>query len=123
MKVMAIGNLQPLTEAQWVQQVPAEIPPALRLYLEARMEQFWHRAANTGVIFVINVSSADEADCLLKTLPLRVAALRTFDLMPVGPQTPLGQLLHTSPGLRVQAGSNTLTVISEPQFDQVRLQK
>ena len=41
----------------------------------------------------MNVASVDEADKLLKALPLDRANLLTFDLMPIGPLLPLGMLM------------------------------
>ena len=57
------------------------------------MEQFWMRDKEAGLIFLMNVDSADEADRLLKALPLVQANLLTFDLMPIGPLMPLGILI------------------------------
>jgi hypothetical protein len=45
------------------------------------------------VIFLMSVESVDEADRLLKALPLGGDNLLTFDLMPVGPLLPLGMLM------------------------------
>jgi hypothetical protein len=58
-----------------------------------QMEQFWLREKEVGVIFLMSVDSVDEADRLLKSLPLGQANLLTFDLMPVGPLLPLGMLM------------------------------
>ena len=57
------------------------------------MEQFWLREKEAGVIFLMNVESVDEADKLLKALPLSEANLLTFDLMLIGPLLPLGMLM------------------------------
>lgn len=96
MKVMAIGTLKPLTPEQRKQYLPAEVPATLKLYLEDKMEQFWLRDKEAGVIFLMNVGSVDEADRLLKALPLGKANLLTFDLMPIGPLLPLGVLLSSA---------------------------
>jgi len=42
----------------------------------------------------MSVDSVDEADRLLKALPLGQDGLLTFDLMPVGPLLPLGMLMQ-----------------------------
>jgi hypothetical protein len=93
MKVMAIGTLKPLTQEQRQKYLPAEVPATLKLYLEGKMEQFWLRDKEAGVIFLMTVESVAEADALLKALPLGQANLLTFDLMPIGPLTPLGMLI------------------------------
>jgi hypothetical protein len=93
MKVMAIGTLKPLTPEQEKTYLPKEVPATLRLYLEGKMEQFWLRDGNAGVIFLMTVDSVSEADALLKGLPLGQANLLTFELMPIGPLSPLGMLI------------------------------
>jgi hypothetical protein len=60
------------------------------------MEQFWLRDQMKAVIFLMNVDSVDEADKLLKSLPLGRDNLLTFDLMPVGPLTPLSVLMNAA---------------------------
>src|SRR5262249_11280527 len=70
MKVMAIGTLKPLTPEQRQKYLPAEVPATLQLYLDGKMEQFWLQDNGAGVIFLMSVDSVDEADRLLKALPL-----------------------------------------------------
>lgn len=89
MKVMAIGTLKPLTPEQRQMYLPKEVPATLQLYLDGKMEQFWLRDNQAGVIFLMTVDSVEEADGLLKALPLGRANLLTFELMPIGPLTPL----------------------------------
>jgi hypothetical protein len=93
MKVMAIGTLKPLTPEQRQMYLPKEVPATLKLYVEGKMEQFWLRENEAGVIFLMTVDSVEEADALLKALPLGQANLLTFELMPIGPLTPLGMLI------------------------------
>jgi hypothetical protein len=93
MKVMAVGTLKPLSQEQRQQYLPKEVPATLQLYLDGKMEQFWLRDKEAGVIFLMSVESVDEADRLLKALPLGQATLLTFDLMQIGPLLPLGMLM------------------------------
>jgi len=93
MKVMAIGTLKPLSDEQSRRYLPREVPATLQLYLDGKMDQFWMRDKAEGLIFLMNADSVDEADRLLKALPLRRADLLTFDLMPIGPLLPLGLLM------------------------------
>ena len=93
MKVMAIGTLKPLTPEQRAMYLPKEVPATLQIYLDGKMEQFWLRDKEAGVIFLMTVESVDEADRLLKGLPLGQANLLTFELMPIGPLLPLGMLM------------------------------
>ncbi|SDR30016.1 hypothetical protein SAMN05443245_4393 [Paraburkholderia fungorum] len=96
MKVMAIGTLKPLSPEQQQTYMPSEVPATLQLYLEGKMEQFWLQDQKKGVIFLMNVNSVDEADQLLKNLPLGRANLLTFDLLPIGPLLPLGLLMKAA---------------------------
>ena len=93
MKVMAIGTLKPLTPEQRKIYLPKEVPATLQIYLDGKMEQFWLRDNDAGVIFLMIVDTVEEADALLKALPLGQANLLTFDLMPIGPLSPLGMLI------------------------------
>ena len=93
MKVMAIGTLKPLSPEQRRRYLPAEVPATLQLYLDGKMEQFWLQDKETGVIFLMSVDSVEEADRLLKALPLGQADLLTFELLPIGPLLPLGMLM------------------------------
>jgi len=103
MKIMAIGTLKPLTPEQQRTHMPKEVPATLKLYLDGKMEQFWLRDNNAGVIFLMTVDSVKEADALLKAMPLGAANLLTFELMPVGPLTPLGMLMPHPAGSQAAA--------------------
>jgi hypothetical protein len=96
MKVMAIGTLKPLSPEQQQTYMPSEVPATLQLYLDGKMEQFWLRDQVKGVIFLMNVDSVDEADQLLKNLPLGRANLLSFELLPIGPLLPLGLLMKAA---------------------------
>jgi hypothetical protein len=93
MKVMAIGTLKPLTAEQQQTYMPKEVPATLQLYLDGKLEQFWLQDQMKGVIFLMNVDTVEEADRLLKNLPLGRDSLLTFDLLPIGPLMPLGMLM------------------------------
>jgi hypothetical protein len=58
---MAIGTLKPLTPEQQRTYMPTEVPATLKLYLDGKMEQFWLRDNNEGVIFLMTVDSIEEA--------------------------------------------------------------
>ncbi len=93
MKIMAVGTLKSLTPEQRQSYLPKEVPATLQLYLDGKMEQFWLRDQEKGVIFLMNVESVEEADKLLRAMPLGGSGLLTFELMPVGPLAPLGMLI------------------------------
>ena len=54
MKVMAIGTLKPLSPEQRQRYLPKEVPATLQLYLDGKMEQFWLRDKEEGVIFLMS---------------------------------------------------------------------
>src|SRR5271155_377704 len=103
LKIMAIGTLNSFTPEQQRTYMPTEVPATLKLYLDGKMEQFWLRDNNAGVIFLMTVDSVKEADALLKAMPLGAAGLLTFELMPVGPLTPLGMLMPHPAGSQAAA--------------------
>jgi hypothetical protein len=50
------------------------------------------------VVFLLNASSEDQAKQILSKLPLVQAGRMEFDLMPLGPLSPLRYLLGGTPG-------------------------
>jgi len=94
MKVIAIGSLvQTITPEQLQPIMPKEVPATLKHYLDGTVEQFWFRE-KAGPIFLMNVESLNQAKAELATLPLVVAGLMTYELMPVTPLRPLGLLIQ-----------------------------
>lgn len=94
MKIMAVGKLDTITPEQQKAHLPEEVPATLRLYLDGKIEQFWVRRDGKGVIFLMEVGSLDESQALLSALPLSRADIMTFDLIPVGPLSPLAMLIE-----------------------------
>jgi hypothetical protein len=70
-----------------------EVPDTVRLYLGGKIDQWYLRQDGKGVVFILNLSSAEEAHSMLEALPLGQAKLMTFELIPLGPLSPLGLLL------------------------------
>ncbi len=75
-----------------------EVRDTVRLYLAGKLDQWFVRRDQNGVVFLLNVSTVAEARTLLEKLPLGEAKLMEFDLIPLGPLTPLGLLLQESAG-------------------------
>jgi hypothetical protein len=94
MKVLAIGSITTLTDAQKQQYMPSEVPATLKLYLDGKIEQHWFRHDKPGVVFLMNVDSVEHAQTELQGLPLVAANIMTFELLTVGPLAPLGLLLQ-----------------------------
>jgi hypothetical protein len=94
MKIMVLYTVKaPFTPEQRKQHMPHEVPATLRHYLDGKIEQFWFREG-TGPIFLMNVDSIEEAKASMDTLPLVVAGLASYELMPVKPLLPLGLLIQ-----------------------------
>ena len=94
MKVFAIASIpQPISPEQLQQIMPKEVTATLKHYLEGKIEQFWFRE-KAGPIFFMDAESVEQAKAELDTLPLVVAKLMTYELMPVTPLKPLGLLIQ-----------------------------
>jgi hypothetical protein len=73
--------------------MPQEVSDTVRLYLGGKIDQWYVRKDKPGVVFLMNVTTPEEAHALLEKLPLGVAGMMTFELIPVGPLSPLNYLL------------------------------
>lgn len=92
-KVLAIGHLTEAPSPELRQMMSREVPATVQLFLQGKIEQWYSRKDMNGVVFVLNVSSVEEAHALLEKLPLGVAKKMQFDLIPLGPLAPLSLLL------------------------------
>lgn len=93
-KILAIGRLNtpPTPEALKILS-SHEVPDTLRLYLAGKIDQWYSIKNDNGVVFILNVTSVEEAHTILEALPLGQAKLMTFQLIPLGPLSPLALLL------------------------------
>ena len=93
--VLAIGRLTTgTTQSQVAPFMKQEVPDTVRLYLAGKLEQWYVRKDQPGVVFLLHVTTTAEAHELLERLPLGQAKLMEFDLIPLGPLSPLGLLLQ-----------------------------
>jgi hypothetical protein len=93
-RVLAIGQLtKPPTPQQIKEFFPKEVPATLRLYLAGKIDQWWIRQTQTGPVFLLNVTSVEEARTLMDSLPLTRAGLMKHEFIELGPLTPLHLLL------------------------------
>jgi hypothetical protein len=99
-KVLAIGHL--IVDRSAIGSVmPTEVRETVKLYLGGKIDQWYARQDGKGVVFVMNVTSVEEAHALLEKLPLGVNKMMEFELMPLGPLRPLSMLL-TEPAAAVK---------------------
>ena len=93
-RVLAIGKFNaPPTPDQFKLLASQEVPDTLRLYLAGKIDQWYSIQNDNGVVFILNASTVEEAHTMLEALPLGQAKLMTFQLIPLGPISPLALLL------------------------------
>ncbi len=89
-KILAIGQFtRPPTPEEIKAIFPEEVPATLKLYLSGKIDQWWVKQTQTGAIFLMNVTSIDEARALMEELPLGKAGLMKHEFIELGPLTPL----------------------------------
>jgi hypothetical protein len=94
MKVFAIASASAALTPDLIQKhLPSEVPATLKLYLDGKVEQFWFRE-KAGPIFLMNVTSVEEAKATLEKLPFVADKLMTYEFLPVTPLMPLGLLIQ-----------------------------
>ncbi|HEY0776435.1 MAG TPA: hypothetical protein VGD56_00585 [Gemmatirosa sp.] len=93
-KVLAIGSVTDQGTPDALGGVlPAEVRATVQLYLAGKIDQWYFRNEAAGVVFLMNCTTTAEARALLDALPLGVAGLMAFDLIPLGPLQALAMLL------------------------------
>lgn len=93
-RILAIGRFNaPPTPEQFKILSSQEVPDTLRLYLAGKIDQWYSINNDNGVVFILNLSTVEEAHSMLEALPLGKARLMTFQLIPIGPISPLALLL------------------------------
>jgi len=93
-KILAIGQFTKAPTPEQIKEIfPEEVPATLRLYLAGKIDQWWIRQTQTGPVFLLNVTSLEEARGLMEELPLGQAGLMTHEFIELGPLTPLHLLL------------------------------
>lgn len=93
-KLLAIGSFTTnATPNLWKPILVTEARETLRLYLAGKIDQWYVKQDQSGVVFVMNVTDPEEAHELLGKLPLGRAGLMEFQFIPLGPISPLRLLL------------------------------
>ena len=93
-KILAIGHFHaPLTPEQRKNILPREVPDTVRLFLSGKIDQWWWRQDGKGPVFLLNVTTIDEAKSLMASLPLEASGLMGVDFIELGPLRPLYLLL------------------------------
>ena len=84
---------QGVTRQQIMNIMPAEIRATVKLYLDAKIRQWYSRGDGRGVILFLDATTVDEAHAIMETLPLTKENLMDHEYIPVGPLMPLGALI------------------------------
>jgi len=93
-KVLAIGKFtSTATPPVWRPYIEAEVRQTVELYLGGKIEQWWVKPDQSGVVFLFNSNDPREVQAMLDALPLGRAGLMEFELIPLGPLSPLRLLL------------------------------
>ena len=92
-KILAIGHITKPRDAAMRDIMPDEVKQTVNLYLSGKIDQWFVRQDGEGVVFLMNVTTVEEAHALLEKLPLGVAGRMEFDLIPLGPLSPLRFLM------------------------------
>jgi len=93
-KLLAIGSFTAkATPNAWKPLVPTEMRQTALLYLDGKIDQWYVKPDQSGVVFILNVTDPKEAKALLDKLPLGQAGLMKFQFIPLGPLSPLRALL------------------------------
>jgi hypothetical protein len=97
-RILAIGTVNPGVDPAAVRSIlPNEVRETVKLYLDGKIDQWFSLQARNGVAFILNVTDPAAARDMLEKLPLGQAHLMSFELIPLGPLTPLRQLQGMSP--------------------------
>ena len=89
---------QGVTFQQVMVVIPSEIRATVKLYLDGKIREWYSRGDGKGVVFLVDVTTEDEARALMETLPLAKEHLIDTEYIPVGPLMPLRALL--GPGMQ-----------------------
>jgi hypothetical protein len=97
-KVMAIGTVIGARDPQQQNIMPVEVRDTVNLYLSGKLDQWFVRQDGKGVVFLLNAKSVEEATEMLSKLPLVEAKRMEFQLIPLGPLSPLRYLMGGAAG-------------------------
>jgi hypothetical protein len=115
-KILAIGSLTaPISSDEMKTTMPNEVRATVELYFEGKIDQWWSRQDGKGVVFLLNVTSIEEADSMLGKLPLGVAKKMTFQLLQLGPLNPLHILFLEQSTRQSPAGPTGNSATNKPR--------
>jgi hypothetical protein len=97
-KLLAIGSFTAkATPDVWRPILPSEMRETARLYLAGKIDQWYVKQDQSGVVFIMNLTDPKEAHELLAKLPFGRGGFMEFEIIPLGPLSPLRTLLSGPP--------------------------
>jgi hypothetical protein len=97
-KILAIGTINPgVDQAKVLEILPNEVRETVNLYLDGKIDQWYSLQDRRGVVFILNVIDLTVAHEMLEKLPLGQSHLMSFELIPLGPLSPLRRLTGMAP--------------------------
>lgn len=82
-----------VARAEVMKVLPDEVKATVRLHLDGKIQQWYGRADNRGVVFILNATSVDEAKRITAELPFEKGGIAIFEYVALTPLTPLRLLL------------------------------
>ncbi|MGY8636604.1 hypothetical protein RAD15_29440 [Bradyrhizobium sp. 14AA] len=93
-RLLAIGTFTAKgSPDRWKPLLSTEVRDTVRLYLAGKIDQWYLKQDQSGVVFMMNVTDPKEALELLGRFPFGQAGLMEFQIIPLGPIAPLRVLL------------------------------
>ena len=94
MQILAISKkLDGATPEKMAPHLAEEVKHTLEAYLDGKVRDFWFKIGSMGVVLMLESADEDEARSIINELPLVVAGLIDFDLIPLQSLKPLGILI------------------------------
>src|ERR1700729_641540 len=69
-KILAINTIGQMTAEQQGAIMLEEVQVVAQMYVDGRIEQYWRREDGKGAVLLLSTSSLDEAEILVRELPL-----------------------------------------------------
>ncbi|MCE7994480.1 MAG: hypothetical protein HEP71_21015 [Roseivirga sp.] len=95
MQFIAVDKMaKEVSEDELNRHLPSELAATVGLYLNEVIRTFYFRLDRPGVVFILEANSLEEVKVELSKLPLVEVGILEFEIIPIGPLTPLGKLFN-----------------------------
>jgi len=84
-----------VARADLMKVMPEELRATIGLYLDGKILQWYGRADNKGVIFIVNATNVDDAKSVMEDLPFEKQGMVLSDYVALTPLTPLRGILSS----------------------------